>query len=313
MRLGRYFGAVLPWLFAFALSGCGAHNFSARGNSGGVTTSASTISPSAALAECNNVTSSIGVTGQVSTYYQAGQIVPSDLLLNLTAVPSQLYSSSTAYVEIVPYSETTSGVVSYGSAAGMMFMDKLTGLLTTSEYSNLSLSTIQAAMKQLNLTSSISTSDFFNRVYVLLLGMDYSYDAASVEYFDSTESSNALSTSNFLLPIFYANPTVYEQYKPVANLEQLHPFWSDLSSGYSDAQFGQMDNQICQEMSGGGRIPASVGSMDGVDMVSAAKYLKGFLHTPSGVRLDHSGFIANFWSRYCQPIWAWVAHWLSSF
>ncbi len=298
------FFLVILALFTLPLTACGAHN-SARGVAYGTASSASTsyISANAALAECNNVNTTINLTGQVSTYYQAGVFVPNILLLNVTAAPQQLFSSSTASIEIVPYSESTSGAKTYGPASDFLFMDKLTGQMTSNPIGNLSYATIQAALKQLGLTSSIPASEFFSRVYVVILGMDTTYDAATVEYFDSTSGAGPLSQSNFLLPIFYANPAVYAQYKPVADLEQLHPFWSYQSSGYSDAQFGQLDNQICQQMSTGGRVPASVGDMDGVDMVSASQYLKGFLHTAAGARFDHSNFMARAWVRYGLPVW----------
>ncbi len=294
------------------LSGCGASSSNADSSRGTVSSASSYISPTAALAECNNISGSeMVLSGQVSTYYQAGQLVPSDLLLNLASVPPTVESSNTAYLQFVPYYEPTPGNISYGSALSMVFMDKLTGA-TSNQYSEISLANIQSALKDLALTSTITPSQFFSRVYVLLVGVAQQYVAASAELFDSSKGSGALSSLNFLLPIFYANPSVYQVYEPSPDLDQLHPFWSYLSSGYSDSEFASMDEQICQAMSGGGRIPASVGAMDQVDMVSMANNLKGFLHTPLGARLVHVNFFARIWTQflvsYLQPTWRQIIH-----
>ena len=312
MRLGFASVRTIALLPALFLAGCGSSSSNVNASRGSVSSASTYISPTAALAECNTISGSgIEFAGQVSTYYQSGQLVPDDLLMNLTAVPPAIESSSTAYVTIVPYLEPSQGEISYGSAVSMVFMDKLTGA-TSNQYSQISLANIQAALKDLGLTSTITPAEFFSRVYVLLLGVNQQYVAATVEYFDSSQGSSAIATLNFLLPIFYANPSVYQTYEPVSDLDQLHPFWSYVSSGYSDSEFASMDEQICQQMAGGGRIPASVGSMDQVDMVSMAKYLKGFLHTPLGARLVHVNFFARLWVRflisYWQPTWRQIVH-----
>jgi hypothetical protein len=58
-----------------------------------------------------------------------------------------------------------------------------------------------------------------------------------------------------------ANPVTYQTSHPFSDLYSLHPFISSINAGITDGQALGMANQICAQMvSGGARIPASVGS-----------------------------------------------------
>lgn len=215
------------------------------------------------LAECNNVSAG-GLTGQMSTYYSpsSGQIVPNYIAMNITGLASGLTTTSTAQIQFVGWYEKTAGTKIYNAAPFLFyFMDKLNGSTTPSQpISILNQAAIKNAMTSLSLSSlGITIDQFFNRMMVVIIGVNFQWEAMSVAYYNTAISNTAQSSGDVLLPPFDANPTTFEASYPFSDLYNLHPFISSVSSGLTDANFLASANQICAAMAtSGGRIPASV-------------------------------------------------------
>jgi hypothetical protein len=86
-----------------------------------------------------------------------------------------------------------------------------------------------------------SPQDFFNRVTLVPIGVDYNWSALKIVVADGTGS---VSESDMLLPAFAANPNKYAQFHPMV-LSQLHPFWNQRTQNLSDADWESRGRTYC--------------------------------------------------------------------
>lgn len=216
--------------------------------------------PNYLMAECNRIEiNAPSVRGQISTYYSGGQLVTTYLNVNLTTIPSQVLTTDTYYLQLYRWSERTSGQPSVNQVpVTMYFVMKTSGSVSNPSGSNkISKSVLQSIISSGSLGNyGVSLSNFFERHYVVLTGMDLSYDAVKVALYNSASGTAAISTGDVLLPAFYSNPNVYIAANPVPSLYQLHPNYSYRSANASENDYFAMTEQICAGFFS--RIPASL-------------------------------------------------------
>lgn len=270
----RFFTVLFTVLFTvflstFILSGCGASKTSKNpANRGSVWQSqnASTgTTPS--LGECNRVSlANVGLQGQIGTYYdpQTHQFQSQYLNLNLKSVPATLFSSDTLQIKIYRWSaQATGGKVVNQVAVKFYFADKLNGATSQPTLiDSLSKATLQQAKTTLGGTwLNVTLEKIFDRVIIVLTGLDLQYDAITFALYDTAVSNTAIATGDVLLPAFYANPSVYQAANPNPDLYTLHPNYPLINSNASEGDYKQAIDSICLEMSGAySRVPASVGN-----------------------------------------------------
>jgi hypothetical protein len=220
-----------------------------------------------ALGECNRVKmNSAGFIGQIGTYYapQTMQLQKTFLNLNIKTAPADLFSSDSVKFKFYRWTRsTTPRKVLNQVAAKFFFVDKLNGSTTQPTlFDTLSKSTLTNVKSTLGSSwMNVPVEKIFDRVLIVLTGMDMQYDAMTIAHYNTAVSNNAANTFDVLLPAFYANPNTYKQFNPYPELYTLHPNFSMISSNASDTDFMQAIETICYEMSGmGSRVPASTGA-----------------------------------------------------
>lgn len=257
------FSAVLA--LAFSLGGCGSKKetkFSTASRGDVSTTPVN--NGQYKLGECNRIDfSQFSFKGQIGTYYDpVNRQFRSDLLnLNLTAVPSDLFNSSTYQILIYRwYQRPGAQQVLNQVPVRFYFVDKLTGARAPqTPVDRLSKATIDQARQALGASwLNVGTAQFFDRVMILLTGMEMQYDAVTFAYYNSASSQHALAQENVLLPAFYSNPNIYRSYNPVESLYTLHPNYTLMNSNATENDYHARIEEICRALSGiDSRIPAS--------------------------------------------------------
>jgi hypothetical protein len=212
------------------------------------------------MAECNRIDiANPAIKGQVSTYYNNGQLVNSYLNVNLTSVPAEISSTSTYYLQLYRWYERAAGQPQVNSTpVTMYFVQKSTGLVSNPNGSDkISKSILDAIISSAKLaTVGVTAANFFDRHFVVLTGMDLTWDAVKFAYYNSAVGTTAIASGDVLLPAFYANPNAYIAANPFPDLYVLHPNYGYRTSSASENDYLGMTEQICAGFFG--RVPASV-------------------------------------------------------
>jgi hypothetical protein len=254
--------AVLSLSAFLVLTACGSkkENFSmvGRGPGGGTVNLPST---NYLLGECTRVaTNTQGFSGQISTYYSGGSIVQDYLQLNIATYPAAQLTS-TSYAQLYRWKESTPGSRQVNSIpVRFYYVHKISGIQANSTPLNLiSRSSIQKLIADQNLDDiGVTAANFFQNYYLVLTGMEYQWEAMTVAFYDSAEGTTSIGSAEVLLPPFYASPVVYSAVVPIPSLQALHPLAHLKSSGASEAEFKRLSDEICLELFGQVRAPASV-------------------------------------------------------
>ncbi len=221
------------------------------------------------LAECNRIDSpGMALAGQISTYYSSGQLVPTYLNVNLTSIPPELTTSATQFMQIFRWAERINGQPTTNALPVVMyFVQKATGAVSNPNGSNkISKPAIDAIIAAKNLGAlGITVANFFERHYVVLTGMDTTWDAARFVLYDGTTT---LSSGSVLLPAFYANPNMYMKANSALSLQLLHPNYNYRTSNATESDYLSLTEQICSGFFGSYRAPASFGEPE-LDSASA--------------------------------------------
>lgn len=212
------------------------------------------------LAECNRIDSpNMALAGQISTYYSAGQLVATYLNVNLTSIPPELKTSATHFLQIFRWAERINGQPTTNSIPVVMyFVQKQTGAVSNPNGSNrISKPAIEAIIAAKTLgTLGITVANFFERHFVVLTGMDTTWDAARFVLYDGTTT---ISSGSVLLPAFYANPNTYMKANAALSLQLLHPNYNYRTSNATESDYLSLTEQICSGFFGSYRAPASFG------------------------------------------------------
>ncbi len=257
-------------IFAIVTIGCGGKKKSGsssalRGGFANVSTTGHTLTNP--LGECNKINiTSMDFTGQVGTYYDpmTRAFVSNKLNLNITAVPDSIFSSSKTKIRFFRWSKRTSGArVVNQVPVKFYFADKQNGGTSLPEIiDTISQASLNTIKKNLGSTwLNVPLESIFSRVMIVLTGVEMDYDAMTVAFYDSEQSTSAVSTGNVLLPAFYSNPNTYSTHNPYEELYSLHPNYSTKTSNASESDYRIAIETICRDLAGiGARVPASQGA-----------------------------------------------------
>lgn len=259
----RFFCILIGGLVGFSLSACAPKS----------TTSSSSLSSRGnvddsqyKLAECNRIDiSSMSLKGQISTYYSNGQLISTYLNSNLTLLPTEMKTSATHFIQLFRWSERVNGSPTTNSIpVTMYFVQKSTGITSNPNGSDrISKPTVEAIIANQKLGNlGITLTNFFERHFVVLTGVDTSWDAIRYVMYNGTTQ---VSSGSVLLPAFYANPNVYAKANSALSLQQLHPNYAYRSSNATESDYLSMTEQICSGFFSTYRVPASFGEAEVVN------------------------------------------------
>lgn len=254
---------ILFFSLSVLSSGCGSSK-STKFSTASRGIPSSTVSSGYKIGECNRLNfSQFNLHGQIGTYYSplTRQLSPDMLNLNLVSIPDEIFNSSTYQIRIYRWSERIPGQkVVNQIPVKFFFVDKLTGhQAPTTAADQISSATINQARQILGTTwLNVGATQFFDRVMLLLTGVDMQYDALAFALYNTATSSYAIAQENVLLPPFYSNPNVYKSLNPAPDLYTLHPNYTLINSNATENDYLQIIQDICRELSGvDSRIPAS--------------------------------------------------------
>ncbi len=199
------------------------------------------------LSNCNIIpANNLDLEGPVSTYYNqaTGTYVEDLIRIKFNNYPTELISKDNIYLQIFPWHENSPGNPVYRqTAADIYFILKGSGAQLQAEPVNeLSKGTIQSLIQENNM--SITPSQFFSSVIMVLDGIDLTWDAITIAIYN-TPGGTATDYVNILLPAFDADPNVYATGHLASSLRQLHPWWHIKGDGYSEADFYNLSKNLC--------------------------------------------------------------------
>lgn len=232
------------------LSACGS-NETTRSNSlfstGGPSTATTLISGGDAQAQCTNFDSlSVRLGGKATTYYYNGVLQEDKARVRITSLTDQFDSNANYYIQAFRWRVNSAGATEIDNTAVQFQFENGAGsdvpisTLATS-ISTKGIATIRAA-KGMTGTGAI---DFFAKTTMVVNGVDYSWQALKIVVYDgSTTPATVVGQSDFLLPVFQANPNRYAATHN-ATLTALHPFLAQSSQNLSESEWGTRTLSFC--------------------------------------------------------------------
>lgn len=242
----------LALMFSIFILGCGA---SKKSNSSMSSTDISSrgtdpitddnLTPVGFYSHCNSF-STTHLSGVVTTFLNpmTNQYIWDYIRLKIKTAPTQLKSNDNFYIQAFRWSEDTPGSPYVNSTpVGMYFQSQDGKWLNNELITSISKSTIEKLINDNNLANT-TINNFLSKVIIVMVGMDLQYDAVMLNTYDSSTGNEALTTTNVLLPAFAADPNIYaETHAP--NLVALHPNYNIKDSGYTEWQFYQETQGLC--------------------------------------------------------------------
>ncbi|WP_246845650.1 hypothetical protein [Bdellovibrio sp. ZAP7] len=203
-------------------------------------------SDSKALAVCNSTSGTNLAVRQMA--YTEGNSYRMDLVwLKLTALPTD-FSSGTSYIAFWKWLANSNGSTYLDSSAvPVALYDSQTKKFLTNWGTSIKWTDISSMALSMGYSSPTS---FFGRVIILanLKDTNGEFDALKVSVYNSS-TNKSVNEINGLLPLFSANPNAYAVESSGAAragvLQQLHPFYSYRSTGYTTSQFQSMAQNYC--------------------------------------------------------------------
>lgn len=239
------------------LSACGAQvtprNSAALYSGGGPLGSAPIINESGdGMTECNSFDStSIRLSGKVTTYYYNDVLKEDMIRLRLTGIPDVFSTKSTVYIQMFRWKmkrDPTTGLELEGqteldSVNPVMFNVESGGGSVTpiaSDKKDFYLSDV-TALRKANSIPGTTALDFFSNTTFVLRGLDYSWSALKIVVYDGT---TVVGQADLLLPAFQANPNRYAS-SHASLLEQMHPFWAQKNQSYTESDWSGRARSLC--------------------------------------------------------------------
>lgn len=242
--------AMIGLLLAL-LSACGSNVTPRAGASystGGPASSVPLVGTSGAgEAQCTPFDStSTRLAGRATSYYLNGVLQEDRVRVRITSLVEAFDTNSNYYIQAFRWKVGSSGTAEIDSTAVQFQFEKGAGSDTP----------ISALATSVNLTgiSSIRSSagisgtgavDFFSKTTMVVRGVDYNWQALKIVVYDgSVTPARIVGQTDFLLPIFEANPNVYANAHSsiVANL---HPFIAQRSQTLSETEWAQRSMSYC--------------------------------------------------------------------
>ncbi|MCB0357342.1 MAG: hypothetical protein KDD40_10060 [Bdellovibrionales bacterium] len=195
---------------------------------------------------CNGFTN-VNLNGSVTAYLNpVTNLYEWDLIrMEIKDFPPQLKDKDTFYIQFFRWQEDTPNQPYTNSApVGVYFQYQDGTWLNNTPITSLSKNVIEELIANNNL-QNVTLNNFLSKVVLVLSGMDLEYDAVMINTYDSAAGSDALTSTNVLLPAFEADPNLYALTHPATHLQELHPNWDLRDSGYTQWQYFQETQNLC--------------------------------------------------------------------
>lgn len=244
----KILNAILTVTIAASVTACGSKKESGTTDSSSrivnvPTTQASGTKP---IAYCNLGTGS-EISAKLKAYSDGNSFNMNYVLLRLTSLPAN-FSSNVSYISMWKWLANSSGATYLdGTALNFMLVDAASGKALTSWKKTLMWKDISSIAESKSITDP---KVFFESVTILVDLKDAAgdYDVLKITNYDLS-TNTSLSQMDVLLPLFHANPADYALESNGAArsgvLQNLHPFKSYASQGFSASQFQTMANDLC--------------------------------------------------------------------
>jgi predicted small lipoprotein YifL len=258
----RHSSSLAVGLLLLSLSACGPKGPSSQSlpsRDVPINPGAGPLPPQGKLAECTRIgDGGTGLSGQLSTHYANGVLVKDRINMNVKAIPNAMKSSNKFYFQIFRWTDNqTSGFQINTLPTRMFFVNKITGQnLGGTNIDRISKRVIEDALTSSGITN-ITMSNFFDYYYIVLTGVDFTWKAVKFAYYNLDLGTNAIGSTDALLPPFTPDPNAYALTN-TNNLLVLHPNYQYMLSGATQADFYRLTEDICREFFSSVRLPASV-------------------------------------------------------
>lgn len=236
---------ILTLSAAAFLTACGASkqvgssDFSSR-----TTNATSTTKP---LAYCSQGTG-LEINANLKAFTDAANTVQMNYVyVRMTSLPTD-FTADKSYISMWKWLSNSSGYTYLDSTAlKFILVNAATGQALTDWKNTLRWSDVSALATNLGASDAQS---FFNQVNILvdLKDVQGEYDVLKITNYDMA-TNKAISQTDALLPLFYANPADYAYENNGAAraevLQGLHPLKNYANQGFSSEQFLSMTNNFC--------------------------------------------------------------------
>lgn len=207
--------------------------------------SSNTTSSAKYFGLCNEF-SNIDIGGNATVFLNpaTGKIVQDLIRLELSNLPQDLASNENFYFQIFRWGQEKDSAAQVNSSPTDIYFQNSDGTYINSEpYDNISKTIIEEAVAN-STEPNLTTTNFFNKITIVLAGVDYSYDAIMINAYETSNGSGALSSLNVLLPPYAADPNIYFETHH-ANLAELHPLYDIKNSGLTEEDFYSRTQDFC--------------------------------------------------------------------
>ncbi|CAN5497940.1 hypothetical protein BH10BDE1_BH10BDE1_23940 [soil metagenome] len=186
------------------------------------------------------------LAGRVTTYYNNGVLQEDRVRVRITSIADAFATNSNYYIQAFRWKIGASGATELDATPVQFNFEKGAGAAAamTADVSSVSLTSI-AAYRTANSIAGTTPIDFFANTTMVVKGVDYNWQALKIVIYDgSTSPATVVGQSDFLLPVFQANPNAYAA-SHSAILAALHPFYSQRATVLSEADWATRSTSYC--------------------------------------------------------------------
>ncbi len=232
------------------LSACGA-DVTPRGtalfSTGGPSTATTLISGGDAQAQCTSFDSlSVRLGGKATTYYFNNVLQEDKVRVRITSLTDQFDANSNYYIQAFRWRVNGAGVSEIDNTAVQFQFENGAGsdVALTTPATSVSAKGITAIRSAKGIAGT-GAVDFFSKTTMVVSAVDYNWQALKIVVYDGTTTPpTVVGQSDFLLPVFQANPTRYAA-SHNATLTALHPFLAQSSQNLSENDWGARTTSFC--------------------------------------------------------------------
>ncbi len=216
-------------------------------SSGGPTPAALLGTGGTGEAQCSNFDStSIRLAGRVTTYYNNGVLQEDKVRVRITSLVEAFSTNSNYYIQAFRWKIGSSGSAEIDSTPVQFNFEKGSGAASpmTTDVSSVNLTSIAAYRTAHNIAGT-TPIEFFANTTMVVKAVDYNWQALKIVVYDGSQTpATVVGQSDFLLPIFQANPNSYAAtHSPI--LAVMHPFYSQRGTVLSEGDWANRTTSYC--------------------------------------------------------------------
>lgn len=243
----QLFTTILALSTALLLSACGANNQAGSSDLSSRLPTDTSSSSTKPVAYCNEAKGT-EITARLKVYTDTSNTVRMDYVYaRLTSLPNN-FKQDQSYISMWKWLANSTGYTYLDSTPlEFIVVNPSNGQALTGWKKTLRWSDVVVAASGMGITDP---QTFFNSVSILVNLKDTQgeYDVLKITNYDLS-TNKAISQTDGLLPLFYANPADYAYEANGASragvLQGLHPFKNYAGQGYSSSQFQSMSQNFC--------------------------------------------------------------------